>query len=275
MDIGICIIHRENNIDATFHNAADHGFKYCQLLSWDSSLWTNEEAIRINDSCAKYEIVISAFWCGWRGPTIWDFYDGQETLGLVPPAYRYARMTDLMNGSDFAKKINVRDIVTHAGFIPENPNDNNYHGLIAGLRSVINHMRGNGQRFLFETGQETPVTLLRAIEDIGFDNVGVNLDPANLIMYGKANPVDSLDVFGQYVFGLHGKDGLYPTDGKNLGNEVPIGQGKVNFPILLSKLYGLGYQGSITIEREIEGEQQIRDIEDGKKYLQKIICGLR
>ena len=64
----------------------------------------------------------------------------------------------------------------------------------------------------------------------------MNLDTANLILYGKANPVDALDVFGRYVRGVHAKDGLYPTNGSELGREVPIGEGKVDFPILISKL---------------------------------------
>ena len=78
---------------------------------------------------------------------------------------------------------------------------------------------------------------------MGTDNLGINLDPANLILYGKGNPVDALDVFGKYVRDMHGKDGFYPTDGKNLGEEVPVGEGKVNFPALIAKLKELGYDG--------------------------------
>ena len=113
------------------------------------------------------------------------------------------------------------------------------------------------------------------MQDIGFDNVGINLDPANLIMYGKANPVDSLDVFGKYVRGVHGKDGLYPTDGRELGDEVALGEGKVNFPVFLKKLHELGYDGDITIEREITGEQQKKDIQMAKGMLDEIIAGLK
>ena len=132
-------------------------------------------------------------------------------------------------------------------------------------------MKANGQYFLFETGQETPVTLLRTIEDIGTDNLGINLDPANLILYGKANPVDALDVFGKYVRDVHAKDGLYPTDGKHLGRETPLGEGKVDFPRLIAKLREVGYDGSLTIEREISGEQQLKDILRGKALLEELI----
>jgi sugar phosphate isomerase/epimerase len=132
---------------------------------------------------------------------------------------------------------------------------------------VIDHCRKNGQKFLFETGQETPVTLLRLIEDLGGTDIGVNLDTANLILYGKANPVDALEVLGKYVYDIHAKDGLYPTDGRHLGKEMPLGQGKVDFPRFITRLKELGYDGPITIEREIGGEQQRRDIQEAVKFL--------
>ncbi|MFO8212519.1 hypothetical protein R2K36_34225, partial [Pseudomonas aeruginosa] len=78
---------------------------------------------------------------------------------------------------------------THVGFLPENPHDPMYAGLIDALREVAQHLKKNGQYLLFETGQETPVAILRAMEDIGTGNLGVNLDTGNLILYGKANPV--------------------------------------------------------------------------------------
>ena len=128
-----------------------------------------------------------------------------------------------------------------------------------------------GLGFWFETGQETPITLLRTIHDIGTDNLGINLDPANLLMYGKANPVDALDVFGQYVRGVHAKDGEYPTNGRQLGVEKPLGEGRVNFPALLTKLKALGFSGALTIEREISGPQQIADIQKAKQMLTALL----
>jgi L-ribulose-5-phosphate 3-epimerase len=167
--------------------------------------------------------------------------------------------------------IGVRDLTTHVGFIPEDPNDPQYNSLVTTLRYLAQHCRERGQNFLFETGQETPVTLLRTIEAIGLDNVGINLDPANLILYGKANPVDALDVFGKYVWGVHAKDGLYPTSGRFLGQEVPLGQGKVNISALVQQLKAIGYDGPLTIEREISGDQQTADILAAKALLEKLV----
>ena len=104
-----------------------------------------------------------------------------------------------------------------------------------------------------------------------FRNLGVNLDTANVILYGRANPVDALDVFGKYVRNLHAKDGRYPTNGHDLGEETRIGDGKVDFNRLFERLHEIGYDSYVTIEREIEGEEQNKDILHAKKYLGNII----
>jgi sugar phosphate isomerase/epimerase len=124
---------------------------------------------------------------------------------------------------------------------------------------------------LFETGQETPTTLLRVIEDIGLDNLGINMDTANLILYGKANSADAITIFGKYVMDTHIKDGLYPTNGKHLGREVKVGEGFANIPEVVKRLREVGYTGNYVIEREIKGDQQIKDIVDTVAYLKNIL----
>ncbi len=155
--------------------------------------------------------------------------------------------------------------------MPNDPNDENYIGTVEALREVVKVMRGRGQYFLFETGQETPVTLLRAITDIGYDNVGINLDMANLILYGMACTPDAVDIFGRYVMNTHVKDGMFPTDPYKLGKEVKAGEGRASIPIVIKKLYDLGYEGPFVVEREISGEEQKRDIIDTFAYLREII----
>jgi len=137
------------------------------------------------------------------------------------------------------------------------------------IRTVAQYCKANGQTFRCETGQETPITLVRAIKDVGLDNVGVNFDLANLILYGKANPADAVDLLAPYIMGIHAKDGLFPTEPKQLGREVAIGQGKVNFPVVISLFEEGGYRGPITIEREISGAKQSEDIRASKAFLEK------
>src|SRR5690606_23372177 len=156
---------------------------------------------------AQSGINITALWAGWPGPKVWDFIDGPTTLGLVPPEYRQVRIEALKKGADFAHQVGLPAIITHLGFIPEHAAHPAFRGVVEAVKDVALYLAGYGMQFWFETGQETPVTMLRLIHEVGTGNLGVNLDPANLILYGKANPVDALDVFGSYVRSVHAKDG--------------------------------------------------------------------
>lgn len=273
MKLGTCVgfYEKMEEIEQRFSLLKKNGFTSCQLVSWDPKMWTDKNAESLIKILENNDITVSAFWCGWTGPNVWDFYDGQLTLGLVPTEYRQMRVEQLCAGADFAKKLGIEDVITHMGFIPENPNDPNFNPFCVAVRTVAQHCKENGQYLLFETGQETPVTMLRCFEKVGTDNLGINLDTANLILYGKANPVDALDVFGKYVRNLHAKDGFYPTNGHDLGTEARLGDGKVDFPALFKKLHELGYDRYVTIEREIEGDQQNEDILHAKNLLEKII----
>ena len=272
MKIGVCVVFSAmEDMDAKFKAVVDQGFDNCQLVWWNTTTWSDENADTINELVKKYGLTISAFWCGWDGPKAWNFYEGQKTLGLVPPEYREMRVKNLCDGADFAKKLGVENVVTHMGYIPENPFDPEYEPFCDAVRVVAEHLKANGQYLLFETGQETPVTMLRCFETVGTDNLGVNLDTANVILYGKANPVDALEVFGKYVRNLHAKDGCWPVNGHDLGEETAIGKGKVDFRGVISKLYALGYDSYVTIEREISGDEQVRDILAAKEYLGSLI----
>ena len=258
-------------VEDGFREAAEMGFPTTQLVCWDERFFTAAYADRVKAISAETGVAISAFWCGYGGPSVWNLYQGQATLGLVPPEYRFQRMQTMMRGADFTVMLGVEDMATHVGFIPENPNDPNFAGVVAALTYLGKYCLDRGLHFLFETGQETPTTLLRTIEETGLPNMGVNLDPANLLLYGRGNPVDALDVFGKYVRGVHAKDGLYPTTGRYLGEEKALGEGKVNFPLLLRRLQEVGYDGALTIEREISGPQQKVDIASGKQFLESIL----
>jgi sugar phosphate isomerase/epimerase len=205
------------------------------------------------------------------GKLTWDFIGGPSTIGIVPRATRTARMDALKQASDFAKILGVSNVQTHCGFIPENPGDPVYPEVVAAIRGVAEHCAGYGQSFLMETGQETPTTVMRTIKDVGKANVGVGLDTANLILYGKANPVDAVDILGPYIRSVHAKDGKWPTDPDKLGEEVIIGSGIVDFKQVFTKLHKLGYKGAISIERETSGPGQIEDVRKEKIYLERVL----
>lgn len=272
MKIGACIVLNDMaTLEEQFITLKENGFTVCQFISWISSHWTDENAEIIKGYAKKYGIEITAFWCGWSGPCYWNFYEGQISLGLVPAAYRSERMKELCDGADFAKKLGVTDVITHMGYIPENPYDPNFAPFCLAAKMVARHLENNGQYLLFETGQETPTTMLRCFEEIGMDNLGVNLDTGNLVLYGKGNPVDALDVFGKYVRNIHAKDGFFPTDGRNIGKEARVGDGRVDFRLFFERLKEIGYDTYVIIEREISGKQQLKDVIYAKEYLGKLV----
>ncbi len=254
--------------DAAIARVRRLNFSNCQVYLDQTDAAAADSLRRALD---KYQIEATSLIVTGPGPEIYDFVNGPQTIGLVPRESRAARIARMKLGADFAKRARIPGVQGHCGFIPENPNDPMFDEVVQALKQIAMHCKQNSQTFRCETGQETPITLLRAIKATGLDNVGVNFDAANLILYGKANPVDALDVLGPYVLGVHAKDGLYPADPAKLGEEVPIGEGKVNFPRFIERLKEVKYRGPITIEREISGPRQDEDIRASKTYLEKLI----
>ena len=240
----------------------------CQLGVWAADQDHSQEAAdKVTAAAKRHGIEITAVWAGWTGPAVWNFYEGPKTLGIVPEEYRAMRVGQLKEKAEFADRLGVTDVITHCGFLPEDPNNPQFFPIAEAIRDIAETLKPRGQYFLFETGQETPVTMLRFIEEVGTGNLGVNLDTANLILYGKANTVDALDVFGKYVRNTHFKDGFYPTTGRELGEECALGQGKANIPGVIAGLRKLGYQGPYIIEREISGDEQTKDIATARELI--------
>jgi len=254
--------------DAAMAKVRDLGLSTSQVFADEFEM---DLVGRLRQALEKHQIEATSLVVGGPGKEVWDFYQGPLTIGLVPRETRAARIAHIKKASDFAKQCGIQAVQTHCGFIPENPNDPVYKETIAAMKEVVGYCKNNGQNFRYETGQETPITLVRAIQDVGLDNQGVNFDLANLILYDKANPVDAIELLGPYVQGIHAKDGLFPTNPKELGKEVPIGKGKVDFPRIIERLKQLNYQGAVTIEREISGPQQVADVREAKNYLEKLI----
>ena len=258
--------------EETFRRVHDMGFSNC-FLSLDAYIggFTAGVSAQFQDLLGQYNLVATTVEVVGPPPLEWNFTRGPSTIGLVPPATRAARIDALRQVSDFAKTLGIPQVQTHCGFIPEDPADPLYPGAVEAIRTVAQHCHDNGQYFLMETGQETPTTMSRMIRDVAMPNLAVGLDTANLILYGKANPVDAVDILGSHVRSVHAKDGRWPTDPSQLGEEVLIGQGLVDFKKVFTKLHRLGYTGAITIERETSGPQQIEDVRNEKIYLEKIL----
>jgi L-ribulose-5-phosphate 3-epimerase len=275
MAVGVMIGPTHDHPEVAIARVKELGMSNC-FLNLDDYIgrFSASGAQQLSAALQKYGVTATSAEVVGPGRLVWDFLDGPETIGIVPPATRAVRMEALKQTSDFAKLLGIPRVQTHCGFLPENPRDPLYKPAVQAIRELAIHCAGNGQDFLMETGQETPTTMSRVIMDANQPNLGVGLDTANLILYGKANPVDAVNILGPHVRSVHAKDGMWPTDPMKLGKEVLIGTGRVDFLQVFTKLQKLGYQGAITIERETSGPQQMEDVKSEKAYLEAVLAKL-
>jgi len=175
--------------------------------------------------------------------------------------------------ADFARLLGVDAVGLHVGFVPHDPSDPLYAGAVAVTQEICDHCRANGQRLHLETGQESPEALLQFHGDVGRDNLFVNFDPANMILYGSGEPIAALRQVGGLVRSVHCKDAKWAAQpGKEWGREVPLGEGDVGMEAFLATLKEIGYDGPLTIEREIPQEpaRQKAEIGAGVKLLEEL-----
>jgi sugar phosphate isomerase/epimerase len=172
--------------------------------------------------------------------------------------------------ADFAAQLGVPGIATHIGFVPEDDRDPDYIAVRELVRRVCDYAATLGQTFALETGQERAEVLLDFIHDVNRDNLGINFDPANMILYGTGDPIEALGILATHILSVHCKDGNWPSPGHlgALGKEVPLGQGAVNIEKFLHQLRHIGYHGPLTIEREAsDPAERLRDIEAAIRLL--------
>jgi sugar phosphate isomerase/epimerase len=265
MELG-AMIHVTENIKESFEEVAKLGMRTCQVSCTAELMIDRLKPKDIRRVSEEFGIEISSFFLVFKGQ-IYNRIEGVSTVGFIPEEYRTRRLKLAEKFSDMIYEIGVKSITSHVGAIPNDEKSPLYLGFVPVMKKFVEYCQRNGQIFCFETGQELPSTLKRLIADIG-NNAYVNLDPANLILYGMAYPLDAVEILGEYVRGMHAKDAFWPNRDESLGIEVPVGKGEVDFPLLISRLKEKGFQGPITIEREISGEQQKKDILEAKKFLE-------
>ncbi len=208
--------------------------------------------------------------CSYTGEQYTDVPTVEATVGLVPAHTRAERMARTKAVSDVAKALCIPAVGCHIGFVPEEVDDPVYAEIIDVTRDICDHCGKNNQSFSLETGQEPAQVLLRFIHDVKRDNLKINFDPANMILYGTGDPIEALGVLAPYVISVHCKDGDWPDrdDPNALGEETPLGEGSVGIDRFIHRLKELGYRGLLNIEREQpDVEKRNRDIESAVKLL--------
>lgn len=232
---------------------------------------TDEKASQLRDQLQKINVQLTAVFGGFDGESYADIPTVGRTIGLVPPATRQERLQEMFEISDFTKKMGCDTVALHIGVVPHEHDHPDRPGIIDVTRQLCKHCQDNDQFLHLETGQETAEDLIAFIEDVGYDNLKINFDPANMILYGMGEPLEALRKLAKYVRSVHCKDGKWSDQpGITWGQEVPLGQGDVNIKAYLQTLKDIGYTGPLTIEREIpqDPERQLREIENAVRLLE-------
>ncbi|MBC7819063.1 MAG: sugar phosphate isomerase/epimerase [Planctomycetaceae bacterium] len=224
--------------------------------------------------CKEADITITCLFGGFEGESYADIATTARTVGLVPEGTRAARAAEMKEISNFAKLLGCNTLGMHIGFVPEKGSAS-YKSLIEVTRDLLDHVKRNGQNMHLETGQETADHLLEFMHDVGRDNLFINFDPANMILYGTGDPIEALKKVGHLVRSIHCKDAKWAAPdqrGKGWGTEVALGDGDVGMETYLRTLQSVGYSGPLTIEREIahDRERQKADIGQAVRLLESL-----
>lgn len=245
--------------------AHELGVPTIQLHAPEQATRTPANATQFLDRLQELGIRLTAVFGGFEGESYADIPTTQETVGLVPPATRAARTAEMKEIADFAKLLRCDVVALHLGFIPHTgAGDPVYDEIVAITQDLCDHCAGNGQNLHLETGQESADGLLEFLTAVDRPNLFVNFDPANMILYGTGEPIEALQKIGKYVRSIHCKDALWSDKpGETWGQEVPLGAGQVNMKRYLETLKAIGYDGPLTIEREIPQEPERQKAEIG------------
>jgi sugar phosphate isomerase/epimerase len=234
---------------------------------------TGEVAAGWKSALEQAQFPLATVFAAYNGEDYADIPTVQRTVGFIPRDTRAERERRTFEVIDFAAAIGVQSFACHIGFVPEDTTHPDYIEVREMVRRVADHAARNKQTFALETGQEPAHVLQGFLKDLGRANVGINFDPANMILYGTGDPIEALAVLGPQVISVHMKDGDWPKPDQPgaLGTERPLGQGAVGIPRFVTKLKEIGFRGPLNIEREAENQtERISDIRKAVTYLKAL-----
>jgi sugar phosphate isomerase/epimerase len=191
----------------------------------------------------------------------------RRTGGLVPDATWDENWRNIQVIAELAQGFDIRLVTFHAGFLPHDEHDPEFRKLLPRIVAVADLFASKGLQLAFETGQETADILRVFLERLARPNVGVNFDPANMILYDKGDPIEALKVLLPWLRQCHIKDAIRTKVPGTWGEEVPVGTGQVDWKAFFRVLKENNYKGFLAIEREA-GTQRVTDITTAKQLVE-------
>ncbi len=245
------------------------GLKKVQLaldpLYKDPAVWGNAPAV-----LAKQGISIISGMVGCDGEDYTTLETIRRTGGVAPDATWPQNRKDLAAKAEIAARLGLKLVTIHAGFLPHDKADPDFVKMVGRLREVADLFAAKNIDICFETGQETAPALAQLLKALERPNVRVNFDPANMILYGKGDPIEALRTLAPWISGVHVKDAVATKVPGTWGQEVPVGTGNVDWTAFCSTLVAVKFSGHLALEREA-GTQRVVDIKAGRKVIEKAL----
>lgn len=212
-----------------------------------------------------------------------DFICGNPNIRFSDPAKSQYIIEKSKRILDFAKEVGTDIVTTHVGVVPADRNSEKFAIVQSVCRQLAEYADSMGSHFAIETGPEVAATLKQLLDSLGSKGVGINLDPANLVMVTGDDPAAAVHTLKDYIVHTHAKDGVMlvrgnpeviygeiETEIQNMTyfKEVPLGTGSVPYAKYLQALDDIGYRGYLTIEREV-GDNPKADIATAANFLRE------
>ena len=194
----------------------------------------------------------------------------RQTGGVVPDETWPHTWENMQAMAPIARDLGLGYVTFHAGFLPEEPEDPDYEKLTGRLRQIADLFAALDITLGFETGQEDGPTLVDFLRVLDKPNVGVNFDPANMILYDKGDPIEALRELISSVRQCHIKDATRTTVPGEWGAEVIVGTGEVDWPAFFGVLAEAGFEGNLAFEREA-GDQRVADIIAARDHVLSVV----
>ena len=224
----------------------------------------------ISADCSRAGITIVSGMFGTLGEDYSTLESIRRTGGLVPDETWDDNWDNIQKTATLARSMGLKLVTFHAGFLPHDDSDPLFARMLHRICLVADVFAAKGIDLAFETGQETGAVLKEFLDKLGRPTVGVNFDPANMILYDKGDPIEALRILGPYLKQCHIKDARRTKTPGTWGEEVVVGTGDVDWKQFFQTLDQQGFGGFCCIEREA-GQQREADITAAHKYIEKII----
>lgn len=250
---------------------AQTGFEYVQL-ALDPLRSGHFERSTTLAALARAHVKIASGMMAMEGEDYSTLDSIRRTGGVRLDETWAANHAATRENAKLAKELGIDLVTFHAGFLPHDADDPERAKLLDRLRTMIDVFAEYGIHVGLETGQETAGTLLSVLRDLDRSTVGVNFDPANMILYDMGEPVSALERLAPYVRQLHFKDAVRTKVRGEWGTEVPVGTGEVDWRRLLEVVEDRRIPTRFMFEREA-GEDRVGDLARGLGFVKGLLDG--